>query len=505
MVFRRHKIGSICVMLMVSLLIVIPGGGEGAEMNKNIRKPALAGAWYPGDPVTLRSEIENFLEKVPDSGDVPGNIIAMVSPHAGVVYSGQVAAYGFNQVDPEDYDSIIVLGPSHRARFKGAVIFGGEGYETPLGIVPVDRVLADEIVAAGKNTLSFVEEDRTPENSIEIQVPFLQVALRGLPFVPILMGSQDLQTCMNIADGIFASTLDKRVLIVASSDFSHYHGYDRAMKMDSRALEHIEMLDINEFIRCVSNGSCEACGAGPIVVAMMVAQKRNAVGKILAYANSGDVTGDKSGVVGYASVVFYTPDSEVSETGKDEDIGVDEGLSDADKQVLLDIARESISSGLTGEALPSFPIHSPVLEQHRGAFVTLKKRGQLRGCIGFIEGRKPLHETVKEMARAAAFKDPRFRPVTKGEFDDLAIEVSALTPLKKVADVTEIEVGTHGIYIVKGVRSGLLLPQVATEYKWDRMRFLEETCHKAGLPSNAWKDRETAIYIFSADVFGEKD
>ena len=138
-----------------------------------------------------------------------------------------------------------------------------------------------------------------------------------------------------------------------------------------------------------------------------------------------------------------------------------------------------------------------------GAFVTLKKQGRLRGCIGLIEGKKPLYETVEEMAQTAAFKDPRFRPVKEDEFKELDIEISALTPLRQIEDVNEIEVGRHGIYIVKGFHSGLLLPQVATEYNWDRNTFLRETCVKAGLPLNAWKDKGTKIFIFSASVFGE--
>jgi len=177
------------------------------------------------------------------------------------------------------------------------------------------------------------------------------------------------------------------------------------------------------------------------------------------------------------------------------------GLSEQDKKTLHHIAKTVIENKATGKAVPDFKIDSPILTENRGAFVTINKKGQLRGCIGYIEGRGPLHKTVEEMAEAAAFRDPRFSPVKEKELPDLTIEISVLTPLRRITDVREIEVGKHGIYMRKGWYSGLLLPQVATEYGWDRQTFLEHTCNKAGLPSQAWKDKDTEIYIFSADIF----
>jgi AmmeMemoRadiSam system protein A len=182
-------------------------------------------------------------------------------------------------------------------------------------------------------------------------------------------------------------------------------------------------------------------------------------------------------------------------------IGIDLGLSESEKETLRQIAKTVIEHQAKKKPVPALDIDSPVLEEHRGAFVSLHKKGQLRGCIGYIEGRGPLHKTIEEMAAAAAFQDPRFNPVTEKELEDLDIEISVLTPLKRIADVDEIEVGRHGIYVKKGWCSGLLLPQVAAEYGWDRKTFLEHTCQKAGLACDAWKDRETEIYIFSADIF----
>ncbi|OGP62527.1 MAG: AMMECR1 domain-containing protein [Deltaproteobacteria bacterium RBG_13_53_10] len=182
-------------------------------------------------------------------------------------------------------------------------------------------------------------------------------------------------------------------------------------------------------------------------------------------------------------------------------VGVDLGLSEDEKKTLHHIAKTVIESKARGKPIPEFKIDGPHLKENRGAFVTLNKKGQLRGCIGYIEGHGPLHQTIEEMAEAAAFRDPRFMPVAEKEVPELDIEISVLTPLKRVTEINEIEVGTHGIYIKKGWYSGLLLPQVATEYGWDRKTFLENTCQKAGLAPDTWRDKDTEIYIFSADIF----
>jgi AmmeMemoRadiSam system protein A len=185
----------------------------------------------------------------------------------------------------------------------------------------------------------------------------------------------------------------------------------------------------------------------------------------------------------------------------DRKVGVDLGLNDGEKETLRHIAKTVIQSKARGKPVPEFTVDSRTLKEKRGAFVTINRKGQLRGCIGYIKALRPLHETVEEMAAQAAFHDPRFDPVSERELPDLEIEISVLTPLKKIKDVEEIEVGKHGILMEKGFSSGLLLPQVATEYGWDRETFLEHTCYKAGLPKDAWKDEDTVICIFSADIF----
>jgi AmmeMemoRadiSam system protein A len=176
-------------------------------------------------------------------------------------------------------------------------------------------------------------------------------------------------------------------------------------------------------------------------------------------------------------------------------------LSDQDKKTLHDIARQSIAAGLQRQSPPQLKEATGILQEPRGAFVTLHLRGCLRGCIGLIEAVKPLAATIQEMALSAAFCDPRFPPLTPQEFKDIDIEISVLTPLRRIKNIDEIQVGVHGLYIRQGSYRGLLLPQVATEYKWDRDTFLQQTCGKAGLPPTAWKDPKAEIYIFSADIF----
>jgi AmmeMemoRadiSam system protein A len=238
-------------------------------------------------------------------------------------------------------------------------------------------------------------------------------------------------------------------------------------------------------------------------MAVMVASRELGANnsKVLNYRNSGDVTGDRSGVVGYAAAVFYRdPVAEEKGAGRKK-AGISLGLREEEKKALRQIAQAAIEGRLKGgKAAPQEGL-TPNLQENRGAFVSLHKGGHLRGCIGQIIPTKPLHQTIADMAMAAAFDDPRFDPLSVKELKDLELEISVLTPMERVRNTDEIEIGRHGLYVKKGVFSGLLLPQVATEYNWNRVTFLEETCRKAGLQRNAWKEMDTEIYMFSADIF----
>jgi hypothetical protein len=273
-------------------------------VDKDIRKSVIAGTWYPGNPRILRADIEEFLHNVPDE-KIEGKIIGLIAPHAGYVYSGQVAAFAYKIIKGETFDAVILLGPSHRAFFHGVSIYDRGGYETPLGVVPVDIPLANDIMAQSK-VISHIPAAHSQEHSLEIHVPFLQVVLGDFRFVPIVMGEQDRQTCETLAESIVRAVGDRRVLIAGSSDLSHFHSYEKALKLDSVVLKHIEKMDDRGLLKDLENNVCEACGGGPAAVTMMVSKKLGSDrAKILKYANSGDVTGDKGSVVGYASAVLY--------------------------------------------------------------------------------------------------------------------------------------------------------------------------------------------------------
>jgi len=469
------------------------------ELNRGaIRPPAVAGTFYPADADELTAQIRRFLKAVPDRAALPGNIQALIVPHAGYIYSGQVAAHAYKLLEGMKFDTVIVIAPSHHYSFRGAAVYPRGAYQIPLGLIPVDDHLAEKLIKESE-FIAAMPEAHAREHALEVQLPFLKMVLGDFTLLPLVMGSCDYAVCEAIADAIYRTVQNRRVLIVASSDLSHYHPYQTAVKLDQVVINYVKSFDAKGLYQALTTDSCEACGALPIITTMLSAQKLGAGrAEQLCYATSGDVSGgDKSAVVGYLAAAFLTPAASL----RPHAVGVDLGLTDREKQVLHTIARSAIEAGFTGKTLPEPTPLSETLREKRGAFVTLHKGGDLRGCIGYIRAQKPLYQTIQEMARAAAFQDTRFKPVTKDELKDLAIEISVLTPLKKIARIEEIAVGTHGIYIVKDFHSGLLLPQVATENKWDRETFLRHTCTKAGLPDNAWQESDAEIYIFSADIF----
>jgi hypothetical protein len=273
-------------------------------MDKEIRKSVIAGTWYPGDPETLRGEIRRYLDTVPVT-PLGGPVVGLVSPHAGYLYSGRIAAHGYRLVEGERYDAVVVIGPSHRVLFRGASLWLSGGYETPLGVVPVDSGLAGAILG-GDPVMNADRRPHASEHSVEIQLPFLQVALGAFSFVPIVMGTQDLRTCEAVADTVWRAARGRNVLVVGSSDLSHFHSYEQAKRLDGVVVDRVRKRDYRGLARELEGGSCEACGGGPVVTAMIFAEKAGARGvQVLHYANSGDVTGERRQVVGYLSAAFY--------------------------------------------------------------------------------------------------------------------------------------------------------------------------------------------------------
>ncbi len=269
-----------------------------------LRKSAIAGSWYPGDPSILRGDIAKYIQNVPDR-EFTGDVVGLIVPHAGYMYSGQVAAHAYKLIQGKKYDAVILIGPSHRVAFGGVSIYGEGAYETPLGVIPADENIACEMKRLSRIIIEFPAA-HAQEHSLEIQLPFLQVALGAFSFIPLVMGDQSAATCRELADVICQVAKDRRVLIVASSDLSHFHDYQKAKKLDGIVLGYIQDIDAEGLLGSLAHDKTEACGGGPMAVTMLTAHKLGAHHSLLLeYANSGDVTGDKSSVVGYASAVYY--------------------------------------------------------------------------------------------------------------------------------------------------------------------------------------------------------
>lgn len=281
-----------------------PEAAEEAPHGKGVREPILAGQWYPGSADELRRTIQGYLNAAGGVA-VPGELRGLVVPHAGHMYSGQVAAHAYSLLEGSAVERVILIGPSHRFGFKGISVDLQSGYRTPLGTVPVDLEFAKRLLEED-STIRDVPQAHRQEHSLEIQVPFLQVVLKRFRLVPLLMGQQDPETCTRLA-GTLSRALgqDRRSLVIASTDLSHFHNDSRARELDREFIRCVESYDPEGLSKSLSGGSCEACGGGPTVAAMLTARMLGADRAVLLrYANSGDVTGQRREVVGYVSAAL---------------------------------------------------------------------------------------------------------------------------------------------------------------------------------------------------------
>jgi AmmeMemoRadiSam system protein B/AmmeMemoRadiSam system protein A len=475
--------------------------GQKSEMEK-VRLAGVAGSFYPADPAALTAMMDAMLAKVPPR-TLDGPVLAVIAPHAGYEYSGPVAAYTYAALRGRSYSRVVVIAPSHYEAFDFTSVYDGDAYRTPLGDVPVDKSFAQQLVRADAS-LRLSSRGHTPtaqgaEHALEDQLPWLQHVLGQFTLVPVVMGNQSYENSRALGLALARMIKGSDTLIVASSDLSHYHPYDEAVKIDRKTLDAIQAWDYLSMSRNFESRVWEACGGAPIVAAMIAAERMGAnQAKLLKYANSGDVTGDKSRVVGYSAwALLKAPHAQV----------VDQPftLSEQDKRELLNLARLSVEHAVREKsAYEPAASDSEMLSQERGAFVTLKIHGELRGCIGYTSAIKPLYQTVRDTATYAALQDPRFAPVSKDELPKLQYEVSVLSPLRRVLNTQEIVVGQHGLLMKNDGAEGILLPQVPVEEHWDRDTFLEQTCRKAGMNSNCWKDENTDIFQFTAVVFNEQ-
>ncbi len=487
---------SILILLLISSLSFAQGP---------VKKADLAGSWYPKSPEKLSKMLDGYNEKA-ELENIPSGIKAVIVPHAGYIYSGSVAAYAYKAVSGMEIDTIILIGFSHRRYYNAISVYDRGSFETPLGPLPIDEGLAQKLILS-HDKFYFNAEAFKDENSVELELPFIRHAFKDkkIKIVPIAIGVQSYENARILADSLYELLKDKdKFLIVASTDLSHFHPYGEANAIDGLAIETIRKFDPKELFDKTSFEKCEFCGIGPVVAAMIAAKKLGANSvEILKYANSGDTAGRKDNVVGYLSAALYKNGQKADDvaTKEEKETGM---LTEEQKNRLIQIARETMEAYIkTGKRL-DFKEDDSLFNREMGAFVTIHKKGQLRGCIGNIIGRGPLYLTVKNMAIESSTGDPRFSPVSVNELEDIDIEISVLSELEKITDPNTIEIGKHGVLVRKGFRSGVYLPQVGTETGWSREEFMNSLCaSKAGLPQDAWKKGEVDIYVFTAEVFGE--
>jgi len=487
-------------MKHTTLLVILLMGFSTQLWGDMIKEPNVAGGFYSADPRELSDSIDQYEQS---TGPVPADrkVLIAVAPHAGYPFSGPVAAYTYKAIAQNHYKTIVILAPSHYFPFEGISIWPRGAFKTPLGTIPIDEDFAQALLKESPS-FHFLPNVFEREHAIEVELPFLQKTFDHVRIVPILMGDPDPQVCRDLAmalDKLIGQRQD--VLILVSSDMSHYYTYDVANSMDAETLKTIVALDPKKFFEGNISRKMEMCGFVPMTTALIYARIRGIKHvEVLRHANSGDTSGDKSRVVGYSSVIFYN-DLLGAGRSPDNEAGV---LSVLQKKELLKIARSTIETFVKTGKVPDIKSRDAKLNDVQGAFVTIRKHGVLRGCIGDIVGEEPLYKTVRDMAVAAVSQDPRFSPVLPAELKDIDVEISVLSKPRRVHDASEIQLGQDGVIVSEGDHQGVFLPQVAAETGWSKEEFLAQLCsQKAGLAADAWKNPDTALYIFTADVFAE--
>ncbi len=504
-----ERIRAFTLAALATMAIFAVSGACGNTKPSDVRPAAVSGKFYPADPQKLRLAVDKFLQgSVAISLEDP---VALVVPHAGYIYSGQICADAYRQVMGRPYEVIVILGTNHTTPdFRGISLGDYTALRTPLGDIPVDGEVLSSLLAECKDCKRN-REVHINEHSIEVQLPFVQALFPKARVVPAVIHPPDYEMCVRFGKILAKVLKNRQALIVASSDLSHYPDYRDAATVDRLTLETIAGLDtmrISSLMRNLNapNLGTRACGEAAILAGITAAKALGATRAVIAgYANSGDIpVGDRSRTVGYGAVVLAhgNAPSDTSALNRPTPPSVAIPFQSSEKKALLAFARETITRYLTTQTVPlarNFPAR---MEFRQGVFVTLKKAGQLRGCIGHIPGDIEIGKAVGAMALQSAFNDPRFPPVELGEVKSLEIEISVLTPLKTVANSDQIVVGRDGVLLSKAGASAVFLPQVAIENNWNRSQMLDNLCIKAGLQSGCWK-RDAQFQVFQAEVFGE--
>lgn len=480
-----------------------------------IRPSRVAGSFYPGSSERLRRELLERLSRAQEYS-VDGAILAAAVPHAGYVYSADVAAPVFKALERVKFDTIVIIGHDFGSQAPGviAVLPEYSAFRTPLGEVPVDTELCMALHKADRRIV-FNNAVHDQEHTIEVQLPFLQVTHLDFKIVPVLFGEVTPENCRILAELLMEHGGGRRIFVLSSTDLSHYPPSVVGKSLDKKTVSFAEKMDLEGLCRWQSGGEWEMrpgvvtpiCSAGGLGTAMTWAKLHGANStKVLARASSGDISGETDRCVGYASMLFIQSESQeqpnVSRTSSSLDAFE---VPLAQQRLLLALARQTISAGTRGVNEIDLPPAVDGLEKKAAVFVTLTEGGKLRGCIGTTQAHSPLVRAVAEYAQAAAFQDPRFREVEAEELPLIRIEISVLSPMRRISSHEEIVPGKHGVLIRRGRHSGLFLPQV-----WEQLPGKEEfmgylCAEKAGLPYDAWKDPEVELYVFTVVAFQEEE
>ena len=499
--------------LVLASLGVNPAADLGLQVGQSVREPAVAGQFYPANAAHLTAALTAFLhDAVPPRTERP---IAILVPHAGYVYSGQIAADAFRQAAEYRYRTVVIIGTSHVGSGLGKIaVYPGAAFRTPLGTMPIDEDLRAMLLKEDPDCVADAAA-HAGEHSVEVQVPFIQRLFPAARIVPIVVGEADFELYIRFGRALARVAKDRQVLIVASSDLSHYPSAANAAEVDRRTLEAVAALDAprlqlttrEQMQRAIPALATCACGEGAIVTTIAAAVALGATrGVVISYANSGDVTiGDPTSVVGYGAVVMTAGErgSDITALKRPPPADASAPLEPRDKDALLVVARETIQRYLTADTVPLVRLDNARLLRSNGVFVTLRKRGQLRGCVGQLVANAPLARLTGLMALEAAFNDSRFDVVGLNELNDIAIEISVLTPPTPVSSAAAIVIGRDGVVLSKDGRSAVFLPSVAVEEGWNRDQLLDNLCIKAGLPPGSWRVG-AQLLVFQAEVFAEK-
>jgi AmmeMemoRadiSam system protein B/AmmeMemoRadiSam system protein A len=494
--FRRQSIViSTAVFLLASFLPLPAPAGD-------IRLPVVAGTWYPDsrselaqmiDQLTVRAQKTEL--RLPPSK----KLRALILPHAGFVYSGWTAAHAARVLTPGQFQKVVLLGPDHRVGFTNGAISDASAYQTPLGLIPLHSD-SRQLRSESRLFQSSFASDRM-EHSLEAVLPFLQVYLKEFTLVPIVLGPSNIAAIADAVDPL----IDDNTLVVVSSDLSHFLPYPQAKKRDSQTIRLIANFKSQE----ISKRDNSACGKNPILVLLDLARRRHWTPVLLHYANSGDTGGGRSRVVGYASIAFFEGEPMPEKSQNDHHFNESQGRR------LIQLARRTINDRLgikpqePASASQQDPLSEPCFQRHCGTFVTLKKNGALRGCIGNLIANKSVAEGIRDNALSAAFRDPRFPPLAPKEVDQLQISISILTqpkPLqyKDAADLlAKLRVNVDGVILRRGTAGATFLPQVWEQLP-DPNDFLAHLCLKAGLQANTWRNTKLDVSTYQVQYFEEQ-